>query len=48
MDLEEQIKETRRKILELGLSDAPPSFIQDEERHLNNLIELNNKDDSEL
>ena len=40
MDIDDQIEETKKKILELGLSDAPPSFIEDEEKHLYNLMEL--------
>lgn len=48
MDLDEQIKETEDKILEMGMSDVPPKFIENEEYHLYKLTELklNNEDDS--
>lgn len=48
MDIEEQIEDTKNKILEMGLAGAPPTMIENEEKHLTNLIglKLNNLDDS--
>lgn len=48
MDIDEQIKETEDKILEMGMSDVPPKFLEDEEYHLLKLkeLKLNNDNDS--
>lgn len=48
MNLDEQIERVRNKILEMGLANSPRSMVEDEEKHLKNLIDLklNNLDDS--